>query len=365
VIRWGNPELWWALLVPVVAAGLWAWGAAARRRKLAKVGNTALVAQLTSTVSKPRRLLKQLVTGTALLLAAVALVRPQHGQRPLPMKQTGIDIAVAFDISKSMLARDVQPSRLEAARTQLRQLLQTLQGDRIALVPFAGVAFTQSPLTADESAVRLYLDSLDPQNMPIGGTNLAMAIEEGTKLLTSREDKAEHRGRSRVLLLITDGEDVASDAGEAARAAAKKAAEAEVRLFAVGVGTRLGEPIPLFDERGSHQGYQKDSDGKPIYSKLNVALLEELARLADPERPDAQRVFQYDGAEPVSQRLAAELGGLQKTTMESMLRNAYGEKFQYALLPALLLLLLDLAIGERRARAARAEAPREEKADAA
>ncbi len=376
MIRWGHPDLWWALLVPVVAAGLWAWGAAARRRKLARVGNAALAAQLTSAVSKPRRLLKQLVTGLALLLAAIALVRPQHGQRPMPLKQTGIDIAVAFDISKSMLARDVQPSRLEAARTQLRQLLQTLQGDRIALVPFAGVAFTQSPLTADESAVRLYLDSLDPANMPIGGTNLAMAIEEGTKLLTSREDKAEHRGRSRVLLLITDGEDVASDAGEAARAAAKKAADAGVRLFAVGVGTRLGEPIPLFDEQGNHQGYQKDSEGKPIYSKLNVALLEELARLADPEKPDAQRVFQYDGTEPVSPRLAAELGGLQKTAMESMLRNAYGEKFQYALLPALLLLLLDLAIGERRARTTAAAArepaadgrrrrPREEKADAA
>jgi Ca-activated chloride channel family protein len=357
VIRWGNPHLWWVLAAPLLAAALWVYGAAARRRKLARVGNKALVEQLTATVSAPRRLLKQLVTGLAVLLATLALLRPQFGTRPQPLRQTGIDIAIAFDISKSMLARDVQPSRLDAARGQLAELLKTLHGDRIALVPFAGVAFTQSPLTADGSAIRLYLDSLDPKMMPVGGTNLAMAINEGVRLLTSRGDKAEHRGRSRVLLLITDGEDVETDQGEAARKAAQEAAKQGIHLYAVGVGTRLGEPIPIFDEQGHHAGYQKDSQGKPIYSKLNTALLEELGRLADPEHPDATHVFPFDGTDPVAPKLAEQLDGLQKTTLEQMIRHAHGEKFQYALLPAVLLLLLDLWVGERRKRVVADAAP--------
>lgn len=347
-MRWGNPDLWWvAVAAPLLAAGLWVYGAAMRRRLLRRAGHLPLVQRLTASVSPPRRLLKQLVVGLAIALAAGALLRPQHGRRPQPLRQAGIDVAIAFDISKSMLARDVQPSRIEAARTQLRQLVQLLRGDRLALVPFAGVAFTQSPLTADASAIRLYLDSLDPEAMPIGGTNLAMAIREGVRLLTSRGDKAEHRGRSRVLLLITDGEDVSRDQGEAAREAARAAAEAGVKLFAIGVGTRLGEPIPIYDDQGNHAGYQKDSEGKPIYSKLNLPLLEELARLADPADPDAERVFQYDGSDPVAPRLAQLFDGLQKTTLETMVRHAYGEKFQYALLPAVVLLLLDLLVGER------------------
>ncbi len=348
-MRWGQPEMWWLLALPVAAIALWVYGHLIRRHLAARAGDHPLVLRLIATLSPERRLLKQLVVGLALTLAVVAAIRPQYGRRPEALRQTGIDIAIGFDISKSMLARDVQPSRIEAARMQLRTLLAQLVGDRVALVPFAGVAFVQSPLTADQSAIRLYLDSLDPMQMPVGGTNLAMAIDKGVALLTGAEDRGDRSSRSRVLLLITDGEDVAGDDGEAAREAARKAAEAGVRLYAVAVGTRLGEPIPIVGEDGSHQGYQKDSAGKPIYSKLDVSLLEDLARLADPEATDRQRVFQYDG-DDVSSMIAAELETLQKSALESAMRHRYGEKFQYVLFPAILLLLLDLLIGERRRR---------------
>lgn len=355
-MRWGAPEYWWLAALPIVAIALWVYGHLIRRHLARKAGDHPLVRRLLATFSPERRLLKQLVVGLALTLMVIAALRPQYGRRPEALRRTGVDVAIAFDISKSMLARDVQPSRIEAARQQLAALLGQLVGDRVALVPFAGVAFTQSPLTADQSAIRLYLDSLDPMQMPVGGTNLGMAIDKGVALLTGPGDRGERSGRTRVLLLITDGEDVADATGEAAREAARKAAEAGVKLFAVAVGTRLGEPIPLVAEDGSHQGYQKDSTNKPIYSKLDVQLLEDLARLADPDATDRQRVFQYDGGAAVAPALAAELDTLQKTALEAAMRHRYGEKFQYVLFPAVLLLLLDLLIGERRRRR-REEAP--------
>jgi Ca-activated chloride channel family protein len=350
-MRWGHGDWWWLLAVPLLGIAAFAYGHLVRRHKLQQAGDHPLVIKLLSTFSLERRLFKQLLVALALTLVTLAALRPQYGRRPETLRPTGIDIAIAFDISKSMLARDVVPSRIESARTQLERLMAQLSGDRTALVPFAGIAFTQSPLTHDRGAIRLYLDSLNPKAMPVGGTNLAMAIKEGTKLLTGAEDRGDKQSRSRVLLLITDGEDVASDQGEAAKTAAREAAEAGVRVFAIAVGTRLGEPIPILNEDGTHAGYQKDRAGKPIYSKLNIALLEDLARLADPEAPaDARRVFHDDGTESVADDVAAELSTLQRHAMEANIRHTYGEKFQWALLPAIALLLVELLVGERRRR---------------
>ena len=348
-MKWDLGMLW-LLAAPALAIAAYVYGHVKRRRLLARAGNTVLVRRLLSTFSLEKRLFKQLLVVLAVGAATAAALRPQYGRRPEAVRQAGIDVAVAFDISKSMLARDVQPSRLGAAQGLLQQLLNLLVGHRVALVPFAGIAFTQSPLTADKSAVRLYLESLDPRQMPVGGTNLAMAIEEGVKLLTSEGDRGDRASRSRVLLLVTDGEDVADAQGEAARAAARKAAEGGVRLYAVAVGTRLGEPIPILNDDGTHAGYQRDSSGKPIYSKLNLTLLEELVKLASPDDPDRSRVFLLDGNTAAAVDLANELDHLQKTTMESSVRHKHGEKFQYVLIFAVFLLLFDLFVGERRRR---------------
>lgn len=349
-MRWGEPSLWWLSLGPVLVVLLLVYGHLVRRQLLAKVGHIKQIRSLIETLSLERRLTKQLLLFLAFTLLTVAALRPQYGRRPETLRQSGIDIAIAFDISKSMLARDTQPSRLQAARTQLTELMDRLSGDRIALVPFAGIAFTQSPLTADQGAIRMYMDSLDPKQMPVGGTNLAMAMQEGIRLLTGKQDRGDQGARSRVLLLITDGEDVATDQGEAAKEAARKAAEAGIKLYAVAVGTRLGEPIPIFKEDGSHGGYQKDNAGKPIYSRLNMELLEELTRLADPENAEATRVFHFEGTNPIAGSLAAELDTLQKTALANAMRHTYNEKFQYVLVPAILLLLIELFIGERRRR---------------
>ena len=349
-MRWGEPDLWWLIVLPIFAGALYTYGHLIRRQLIAKIGDSPQIKALIETFSVERRLVKQLLVFLAVVMVTVAAIRPQYGRRPDTLRQTGIDVAIAFDISKSMLARDVQPSRLKAARAQLRELMDKLTGDRVALVPFAGIAFAQSPLTADQGAIRMYLDSLDPKQMPVGGTNLAMAIQEGIKLLTGEEDRGDQGVRSRVLLLITDGEDVATDQGEAAKEAAREAGEAGIRIYAVAMGTRLGEPIPIYGEDGNHAGYQKDQSGKPIYSKLNMDFLEELAQISDPEAKDRAKVFHYEGAVSVAGPLAAELELLQKTALTQAMRHTYNEKFQYLLVPALILLLLDLLISERRRR---------------
>ncbi|MBU1432265.1 VWA domain-containing protein [Myxococcota bacterium] len=344
-MRWAHQELWYLALIPVIAVALFIYGHLMRKAILARVANPKLMAALTQTLSPGRRLFKQLLLTLGLILVTLAALRPQYGRRPEPLRQTGIDLAVAFDISKSMLARDVYPARLDAARQALLDLLDGLHGHRVALVPFAGIAFTQTPLTADKSAIRLYMKDLDPKEMPVGGTHLAAAIREGVELLTGREDRGERAGRSRALLLITDGEDVAEDAGEAAKEAAKAAAEAGVQIYALGVGTRLGEPIPILNHDGSHAGYQKDKEGKPIYSKLNLDLLGELTRLSAGGAAAEGRVFTLDEDTPTA--LAEAFGALQKSTLEGAIRHRHSEKFQYALILGLLLLALEAWISER------------------
>ncbi len=347
-MRWGESSLWWLWILPVLSLLLFAYGQLIRRYLLKSLGHSALIRRLLESYSPERRLFKQLLLLLSICLLVLAALRPQYGRRPEPIRQTGIDLAVAFDISKSMLARDVAPSRLEAARGALMHLLGSLHGHRMALVPFAGVAFTQTPLTEDKSAIRLYLRQLDPQQMPVGGTNLSMAINQGVDLLTGKKDRGDRASRSRVLLLITDGEDASEDQGEAAKEAARKAAEAGVMLYTLAVGTRLGEPIPMLNEDGTHAGYQKGQDGKPIYSKLNLPLLKELTRLADPGQMEEQRVFVEDAQGGAILALGESLEHLQKSTMEGAIRHRHGEKFQYLILPALLLLLGDLLLGERR-----------------
>lgn len=349
---WAYGQWRWALLAaPLAILALMLYGALRRRALLRAAGDHRLIQRLTESVSPQARLFKAFLLFLALSLLVAAALRPQYGRKSTALQQSGIDIAIAFDISKSMLARDVQPARIEAARGELERLLASMSGHRMALVPFAGVAFTQSPLTHDRSAMRLYLNALDPIQMPVGGTNLAMAIDQSVQLLTGEGDRGlkKQADRAQVILLITDGEDARPDEGKAAREAAERAAEAGVKIFAVAVGTRLGEPIPILNRDGTHAGYMKDAAGKPIYSKLNDSLLRELARIAEPSAQE-ERVFFLDGESSVVAPLAQIFEQLQSSALEGAVRHQRGEKFQLLLLPALLLLLLELSLSERRRR---------------
>ncbi len=334
-MRFANPILLWLLLlVPLLIVGLalrYEW----RRRMLTRLGHLPQIQKLAATVSTPRRVLKAVLLVLGVTLLVLTLARPQAGERSTMAPALGIDIVVALDFSKSMLARDVYPNRVERAKAELGRLIDSLRGDRIGLVAFAGETLSY-PLTTDYKAAKLFWRDMTPMDMPVGGTAIGKAIVAGTRLLLGVRGKGPPR--SQVILLLTDGEDHQSDPEEAA----KEAAEKGVRIFAVGIGSASGEPVPLLNEDGTGAGYMKRPDGTVVTTRLDDKTLRKIAeatkgvvKIIDPKN------FAVD---PVLK----ELTKLKKTESKSRLIKHYDEVFHWFLLPAFLLLLLEATIRERK-----------------
>lgn len=267
----------------------------------------------------------------ALCCFAVALSRPQFGTHRELSKRYGIDLVIAIDASRSMLARDIKPSRIDRAKLELSDLLDKLQGDRVGIVTFAGDAFTQCPLTNDYAAAKLFLRAVDVSNMPIQGTDIARALEESKDLLIN----AERSAKARVILLLTDGEEtLGSDV--AAQVSVLK--EMGVKILAVGIGSPSGEPIPELDKRGNFVGYKKDRAGNTIMSRLDETGLSALA-----DQTGGAYVRTQDGSAGI-QKVFEIINNLDKSEFESRLSIQYEERFMPFAFLGLLLLLIGAAI---------------------
>lgn len=341
-MRIAHPQLLWLLLVvpAVILAHVLAF--TRRRRVLEALGSHALIQRMAASVSVPRKVLRAIYVTAAVALLALALARPQAGGRAKLEKQRGLDIVVALDFSKSMLARDVYPSRLERAKRELERLIDRLSGDRIGLVAFAGETLTYPP-TTDYAAVKLFWRDLQPTDMPVGGTAIGRALRAGLDLLKRLRAKGGET-RSQVILLLTDGEDTESEP----LAVADEAAQLGVKIYAVGIGSRSGELIPQVDETGKVAGYLKDRDGKYVTSRLAEDMLSQLASKTGGEylRADAKRF----GVEAIE----AALAGLKRTENEARLVKQYDEVYEVLVLPAFLLLVGEACVNERRRRRAAA-----------
>jgi Ca-activated chloride channel family protein len=347
-MRFANPHALWLLLVVPAAVIAYALAFAARRRRLRRLGDEPLVARMTATVSMGRKRARAVLTVLALGLLALALARPQAGGRARLVKQRGLDLVVALDFSRSMLAKDVYPSRLERAKRELEQLLDGLGGDRVGVVAFAGETLPYPP-TTDYAAVKMFWRDLGPWDMPVGGTAIGRAIRASLEELTHlrAKESAANATRGQVILLLTDGEDTDSEPLEAADEASKLG----VKIFTVGVGSRSGELIPEYDEQGKVTGYVKDPDGKYVTSRLGEDALAEIAKRTNGAffHADAQH-FGVDEA-------ARALAGLKRSEDDTRLVREYDEVFEWLLGPALLLLIGEACMNERRRRVAQAEAP--------
>ena len=234
MFRFASPEWLLALAaLPIMVAGFW-FGARRRKALLARFGEDDLVQRLTPSVNSLARRWKSVLLVVATGLLVVALARPQFGTRVETVRRRGQDVVVAVDLSQSMRAEDITPNRLEAARLAILRLIRNLDGDRIGLVAFAGEAFIQSPLTADYSAAALFLDAMDPEMMPVQGTNLGEALRLSLDALDqgARED--------RILVLVTDGEDHEGELDPQLQ----RAVASGVRIHTVGLGSAEGVPIP-------------------------------------------------------------------------------------------------------------------------
>lgn len=328
----------WYLLLSLLAAlaaavGLaYAWRRVQRARRV--IPEQALE-KLAPGISSARPALQAVLYGAGLALFAFALAQPQCGSRAELAKRRGIDVVVALDASKSMLARDVPPSRLERAKLELSGLLDELKGDRVAIVAFAGDAFIQCPLTSDYAAAKLFLRAIDPDQMQQGGTNIGAALLLAKQVL----DNADRGSKDRVVVLLSDGEDLSGQVGPAAA----ELHEAAIRVFAVGIGSEKGEPIPIVNKNGEITGYKKDVNGETVLTRLDRAGLASLAQSTDGE-------FFYQPNSVAVTEVARRIDKLQKSELESRLTVRYDERFQYFAGPGLALLVAGMAIRPSRRR---------------
>ena len=336
MMRLAEADVVWLLLLVPLLVFAFAMSFTRKRRQLASLGDAGLIARMTASVSQPRQILRSVYITLAVMFVVVALTRPQAGGRAKMQKQRGLDMVVVLDFSKSMLARDIYPSRLERAKRELEQLMDHLAGDRIGLVAFAGETLSYPP-TTDYAAVKLFWRDLQPSDMPVGGTAVGRALKAAIEPLVRLRSKGGDT-RSQVILLLTDGEDTESEPLEVAAEAARLG----IKIFAVGVGSRSGELIPQVDEEGKITGYQKDNEGKYITSRLAEDMLSQIAAKTNGEyiRADAKRF----GVETID----AALAGLKRTENEARLVKQYDEVFEWFLFPAFLLLVGEACMRQRR-----------------
>jgi len=335
-MRFGHPHALWLLLAVPAVALAFVWGFEVRRRRLARLGDAALIARMTASVSVARKWARAVLLVVAIGLAALALARPQAGGRARLAKQRGLDLVVALDFSRSMLAKDVYPSRLERAKRELEQLLDTRAGDRIGVVAFAGEPLTYPP-TTDYAAVKLFWRDLGPWDMPVGGTAIGRAIRSALdQLVALREKGGATRGQA--ILLLTDGEDTESEPLQMADEASKLG----VKIFTVGIGSRSGELIPEYDEQGKVTGYVKDAEGHYVTSRLAEDMLTDIARRTGGQYFHADS--HHFGVEEVERALA----GLQHTENEARVVRQYDEIYELPLFVAFLLLVGEACMTERR-----------------
>jgi len=336
MMRLAVPDLVWLLLLVPLLVLSFALSFTRKRRRLARLGDQALIARMSANVSPARQVLRSVYVTMAVMLLVVALMRPQAGGRAKLEKQRGLDMVVVLDFSKSMLARDIYPSRLERAKRELERLMDHLAGDRIGLVAFAGETLSYPP-TTDYAAVKLFWRDLQPSDMPVGGTAVGRALKAAIDPLVRLRSKGGET-RSQIILLLTDGEDTESEPLEVAAEAARLG----IKIFAVGVGSRSGELIPQVDQEGKVTGYQKDREGKYITSRLAEDMLSQIAAKTNGEyiRADAKRF----GVETIE----AALAGLKRTENEARLVKEYDEVFEWFLFPAFLLLVAEACMSERR-----------------
>ena len=263
----------------------------------------------------------------------LALSRPQIGTTLELVKRSGLDIMVGLDISASMLAEDLKPNRLLKAKHAISSFIDRLEGDRVGLIAFAGDSFVQCPLTIDYAAAKLLLDALDVETISQSGTEISQAIEIAASSFNQEEDKY------KVLLFFTDGEDHGKRAIEAAKAVANQG----IRIYCVGVGLpNQGTPIPLRRSNGQFQGYKHDRNGKPIVTKLEDALLREIAQLTN------GNYYQATPGGVEMNRLLAELAAIEKREIEERQFTRYEDRFQYFLAFALLFLVWEFLLPESR-----------------
>ena len=327
MLRFEDPiYLWMLLIIPIlVLVRFIVWQK--RKRNLRKFGDPSLLKEMMPDVSKYRPTIKFCLLLSAITILIFMIARPQVGTKISHEKREGIEVLIALDISNSMMAQDVIPSRLEKSKLLIEDLVDHFTNDKVGLVVFAGDAFVQLPITNDYVSAKMFLQNINPSLITTQGTDLARAISLSQSCFTQRE----HIGRA--IIVITDGEDHEGGALEAAREAYKKG----INVFILGVGTSKGAPIP--DGNG---GYLKDNSGQTVLSALNEQMCQQVAKAGNGV------YIHVDNTSDAQEKLNKELSKLQSGISDTVVYSEYNEQFQIFGIILLLLLIVETILLESR-----------------
>jgi Ca-activated chloride channel family protein len=332
MFRFAHPEYLYALYaIPVLILGLWYLNRN-RKKLLESFADKKLHRVLIPDFSSLKNWFKAGLILLALVLLIFAVANPQIGTRIQEVKQTGIDVFIALDVSRSMLAEDIKPNRLEKAKYQISSLINKLRGDRIGLIIFAGEAYVQFPLTTDYSAANLFLSAVDVNSVPQQGTAIASAIDLSTKSFDYKTST------QRVIVIITDGEDHEGDIMQAV----ERAREKGIKIYTIGLGSPTGVPIPVYNAQGQQVDYKKDENGNIVLTKLDESILKQIASAGD------GKYFLGSNYEDYLDRIYSDLSSLEKSEFGVRKVTDYEDRFYYFLAPAIILVLIEFFISERR-----------------
>ncbi len=328
-MRFGSIQFLWLLLAIPLLIGFFIWAWQRRQAALSRFARLKMIERLAPESAAERVIVKRTVYLLFFLFLVLALSRPQFGVKTEMIERKGVDIMVALDISRSMLAEDIAPNRLERAKHEIGKFIDLLKGDRVGLIVFAGQSFVQCPLTLDYGAAKMFLDVVTTDWVPLQGTALADAIDQATEAFRTKIKK------HKVLVILSDGEDHEGAAVDAA----KRAAREGVRVYTVGIGSESGVPIPVRKTGGSVI-YKKDNSGNLVMTRLNPLTLEKIAL-------ECSGKYFHAGTNLDLTRIYAEIFEMEKKELGMNKVAIHEERYQIFLLIALALLLLEFFFSER------------------
>ena len=328
MFRFANPQyLWLLLLVPALVALYWL-AARNRRRRLARFGRPGILEELMPEVSTGRTAFRFILFCAAVTLVILAAARPQFGSKLREEKAQGIEMMLTVDVSNSMLAEDFEPNRLERTKYAINKLFDGLRQDRVGLIVFAGEPKVQLPITSDYRMAKAFAKRIDPSLVSVQGTAIGKALSQAL-LSFSGETEETH---SRVIILVTDGENHEDDA----LAVAKRAAEMGIRIYTIGIGTPEGAPIQIGGE------FIKDEKGDMVVSKLDEKMLSEVAQITGGAYVRSTK--QSIGLDEI----VKSINEMEQTELSMMRFEEFNEQYQYLLIAALVLLLAEFLLLDRR-----------------
>jgi Ca-activated chloride channel family protein len=332
LFRFAHPDFLYLLLLLPVLVLLFIINEIRKKNALKRLGDTNLVNGLIPEMSKIRPVIKFTLQLTALIFGIIMLARPQFGSKIEDVKKQGVEVIIALDVSNSMLAEDIQPDRLTRAKQAISRLVDDLDNDKIGLIVFAGDAYIQIPITTDYISAKMFLSAINPNTVPKQGTAIGTAINLGVKSFSPGD------GKSKAMIIITDGENHEDDPLKEAEDASK----AGIVIHTIGIGSTDGVPIPM--NNNGKKDYLKDVDGNIVVTKLDEDILKKIALSTNGNYVKA------NNSNIGLDEIYAQIKKMKKQDLESTMYTEYNDQFQIFTAIAILFLIIDFIIMERKNR---------------